>query len=138
MWIWEKYHNYSPTSQGENLLLGMVLPRAMLQIWCAQKEFKQRLIHALATLCRLGHGVVLVSASISSLTKKIPSLKLYKQILMVRASCKTLYMLSHTQPCHNLGTETIFVYWEEGWWVFDIGGSGGYCKGGSLQILDLQ
>ena len=57
---------------------------------------------------------------------------------MIRASCKTLYMLSHTQPCHNLGTETICVYWEEGWWVFDIGGSGGYCKGGSLQILDLQ
>ena len=34
-------------------------------------------------------------------------------------------MLSHTQPCHDLGTEMICVYRGEGWWVFDIGGSGG-------------
>lgn len=44
---------------------------------------------------------------------------------MVCASCKTLYMLSHTQPCHDLGTEMICVYRGEGWWVFDIGGRGG-------------
>lgn len=29
---------------------------------------------------------------------------------MVCASCKTLYMLSNTQPCHDLGTEMICVY----------------------------
>lgn len=29
---------------------------------------------------------------------------------MVCASCKTLYMLSHTQPCHDLETEMICVY----------------------------
>ena len=39
-------------------------------------------------------------------------------------------MLSHTQPCHDLGIEMIHVYRGEGWCVFDIGGSGG---GGVLQ-----
>lgn len=39
-----------PYKSSANRLLGKVLPHAMLQIWCAQKEFKQK-AHALAILC---------------------------------------------------------------------------------------
>lgn len=43
---------------------------------------------------------------------------------MVCASCKTLYMLSHTQPCHDLETEMICVYRGRGGGSF-ISGEGG-------------
>ena len=41
-----------PYKSSANHLFGTVLPRAMLQIWCAQKGFKQK-AHALAILCGL-------------------------------------------------------------------------------------
>lgn len=56
---------------------------------------------------------------------------------MVCASCKTLYMLSHTQPCHDLGTEMICVYRGRGGGSL-ISGEGGLEQRGSLQILDPQ
>lgn len=55
------------------------------QAWCChmqcyrfgvhRKSLNKRLIHALAIPCRLGHGMLSVSASISSLSKKILSLQ---------------------------------------------------------------
>ena len=57
---------------------------------------------------------------------------------MVCASCKTLYMLSNTQPCHDLGTEMIGVYRGRGGGSFIPGEGGGLEQRGSLQILDPQ
>ena len=34
-----------PYKSSANCLLGTVLPSTMLQIWCAQKGFKQKLMH---------------------------------------------------------------------------------------------
>ena len=46
-----KISSLLPYKSGVNI--GKVLLRAMGQIWCAQKEFKQRLVHAPSILCRL-------------------------------------------------------------------------------------